>query len=488
MRNGVYVMGDTMKVNERSYTGTLSTTTDARGRFSFAPSTDAYSIIVVEDAGYVEVKMADLKAEGEVRLQPWARIEGKLMIGTKPGAGEDIHLNAIQHAYANHPRNFPALSFHARTTTDGEGNFVFAKAPPIMMTLYRSPKSRDGRMGTVPQAQTTKVELSPGKTERITLGGRGRPVIGKFVVNGYEGKIDWRADVQNLEAKPEKPDGLPDMLAMSRALSEKFKSAKTDDEKTALRAEMETERKAALEKTIAFYRSPAGIEYSKKQSRDALVFQQDGTFRIEDVPGGKYMIRLELHEGGKGDSVVNRFNTPLIARLEKDVEIPGAAGERSDEPFDLGVIEVAAKTVLKTGKAASTFEVKTVDGKPLRLSDYKGKYVLLDFWAVWCGPCVAETPFLKETYEAFKDDPRFAMVGLSLDPEADAPIQYSKKNKLGWTQGFLGDWSKSDVPNQFGVEGIPAIFLLGPDGTILKKDLRGDMIKAAVQSALGGKN
>jgi thiol-disulfide isomerase/thioredoxin len=59
----------------------------------------------------------------------------------------------------------------------------------------------------------------------------------------------------------------------------------------------------------------------------------------------------------------------------------------------------------------------------------KGKYV--HFWAVCCGLCVAETPHLKETYEAFEDDERFVMVGLSLDPEAAAPRDYAKKNQLG---------------------------------------------------------
>jgi len=76
------------------------------------------------------------------------------------------------------------------------------------------------------------------------------------------------------------------------------------------------------------------------------------------------------------------------------------------------------------------------------------------------------------------------MVGLSLDPEMAAPRDYTKKNDIGWTQGFLGDWSKSTLPDRFGVQGIPAIFLIGPDGSIVAKDLRGDEIKAAIGKAL----
>src|SRR5262249_30420565 len=99
-------------------------------------------------------------------------------------------------------------------------------------------------------------------------------------------------------------------------------------------------------------------------------------------------------------------------------------------------------------------------------------------------PCVAETPNLKEAFNAFKDDPRFAMIGLSLDPEANEPREYAKKNELGWIHGFLGEWSKTQIPNTFGVEGIPSIFLIGPDGNIVATGLRGEKIKSAVQAVL----
>lgn len=154
------------------------------------------------------------------------------------------------------------------------------------------------------------------------------------------------------------------------------------------------------------------------------------------------------------------------------------------EAPDRGPTELAAQKSVSVGDAAPGFDVPTVDGGRVSLESLRGKLVLVDFWATWCGPCVRETPNLKATHEAFGDDPRFAMVGLSLDRDREAPATYAKKNELRWIQGFLGDWSNDKVTKAWGVRGIPAIFLVGPDGKIVAQNLRGDRIKEAVREQL----
>ena len=100
---------------------------------------------------------------------------------------------------------------------------------------------------------------------------------------------------------------------------------------------------------------------------------------------------------------------------------------------------------VKVGQEAPLFTTKTVEGKELKLADYRGKFVLLDFWATWCGPCLGETPNLKAVFEKYGKRQDFALIGLSLDGDPAKPAAYAKENKCGWVDGFLGDWGKDEV-------------------------------------------
>lgn len=130
------------------------------------------------------------------------------------------------------------------------------------------------------------------------------------------------------------------------------------------------------------------------------------------------------------------------------------------------------------GKPAPVFKVKDLKGKELSLEKYRGQVVLLDFWATWCGPCIAELPNVQKTYQKYKDK-KFQIIGISLDRSLTALDTFLKGNDLPWVH-YWDD--EGTISSQYRVTAIPSMFLIDGKGVIHTTDLRGAKLEKAVDA------
>jgi peroxiredoxin len=129
------------------------------------------------------------------------------------------------------------------------------------------------------------------------------------------------------------------------------------------------------------------------------------------------------------------------------------------------------KRLDKVGKPAPAFAVQDLSGRTVRLDSYRGKYVIIDFWATWCAPCIGELPRLQAAYTKYKDG-GLEIVSISFDETKTAVSDFVKTRNLPWPQIHNGSAS-ADLVDAFGVVSIPAAYLVDPEGTIIRLDLRG---------------
>ncbi|HTF89137.1 MAG TPA: TlpA disulfide reductase family protein [Planctomycetota bacterium] len=135
------------------------------------------------------------------------------------------------------------------------------------------------------------------------------------------------------------------------------------------------------------------------------------------------------------------------------------------------------------GKAPKPIDVTGFDGKPINLDDLKGKVVLIDFWATWCGPCVAELPNVIATYKKLHAQ-GFEIVGISLDSEETKLKDFLASHEMPWVQFYDGKGWENEIAQAYGVQSIPATYLLDKEGNVRAMGLRGAALGRGIEKLL----
>ena len=218
-----------------------------------------------------------------------------------------------------------------------------------------------------------------------------------------------------------------------------------------------------------------------------------------DSAMGVYRKHLEKIKGEVDKYVASHQNSPVapfVVLVTSEMEQDAAALERRYMKLDKNVQNGFYGKIVKQqidntktgsiGSDAIDFSQADTDGKQVALSSFRGKYVLVDFWASWCRPCREENPNVVKAYNKYKEK-NFTILGVSLDQSRAPWLKAIKSDNLVWTQvSDLKGWN-NEAAAKYHVQSIPQNFLIDPSGKIIAKNLRGEDLDTRLNELLGSK-
>jgi uncharacterized GH25 family protein len=315
-----------------------------------------------------------------------------------------------------------------KTTTDDQGKFVFTFVPPGEQVVGRLIRMGQGSWTAGSQSP---VNVKAGGTTEVSIGGTGWQVVGRVKYKDGAGDADF-TDLMIGMHEPYNPE----------------------------------EWKSKARRPRSFYATTNG----------------DGSFVFEDVLPGNYQLNIQTQQRRQMNGGIFMNMKPLAS---KEVTIPDG-GKPGGKPFDIGTVNLRQPHDLKVGDLATDFALDTSDGKTAHLADYRGKYVLLHFFyqRMTSAEAIAS---LKNIYDTYGKDKRFAMLGVSYGTVSTLKT-FASENGLKWTLGTIltpmenleaSDYSQTPVAPSYLIA-----YLIGPDGKMIAKGLRYDEIKPALEREL----
>jgi thiol-disulfide isomerase/thioredoxin len=415
-----------LKDRDGNFSSNYVVKADGEGHFEIAPQIEPYALVVISDEGYAEAERAASERPGELRVERWAKVEGQLVQSGKPVPNCQVLLLPVRFSLGGAPRIEAALW----TTTRDDGSFEFERVAPVACHVHGYLHfSLDSALAS---SRSMPLDLAPRETAKITLGGGGE-IVGQLLAENQPADFDYHFSISYLVARRAGIEP-PSFLASKRfdwrkGWSDSWRSTQ--------------EGGAYLNTLHNWFVKP----------------EPDGRFKISGIEPGEYEFAVNLFGTTEGCLV-----HPLATRVVPVTVKPG------DATLDLGKLSIPSMVLPKVGDEAPDFEFVNLDNQKQLLAELRGKPVLLDFWATWCGPCVAKLDEVERIRKQFGDEGELVVIGVNLDAETQRAKEFLKTRSLPWQHALLGDWSSTDIPRRFAISSVPAYVLIDAQGRIAAQE------------------
>ncbi len=435
---------------------------DAQGRFEFVPKLAPEKVFATHESGFAEAKVADVMKGGKLTLQKWAQVKGVMRVGEKGNTDATIRLMSNYDFAADENGNATGFSFTLKAEPDADGNFVFERVPPGEHRLAVEYKFKDERYGEAALSHGIFVNAKSGATAEATLGGTGRRVVGRInLTGGDHADVDWKRDVHRLVLML---PALPGQPGNRRA------AAQDEGPLVLLRNFLPQNNQPISAEVLR--------EHQRAERSYVLLVETNGTFRADHVPPGKYQLTLNVT-----DPEDEYYNRRSIGTTSLEITIPDEK-VAVNAPHDIGAVALKITPRLRIGKTVPSFEGKGADGKVTKLSDLRGKPVLLHFWGLSLGYNTTELQILKELQTSYGASGKLVILGCNLDGPGNNPEQFAKSQGFTWKQIYLGQWDQTPVPGMFGINGNTGCVLIDAEGKLTSGVMRNASIRNTVTSAM----
>ena len=457
----------------RPFAAIKSTTTDSDGNFIFPPQKRNYLLIVDCLQGFAEIPAASLGAQPvQIALQPWCQVDVNIKLPTAPGITYGVGANPFQN------RAFPSVNFSCGFFQTRPGYFTCSDIPGVGGLQVYVGRYKDGKAARNFFYRTTVIFLQPGQHAKVDFGGTGCPVAGKILLPA------------SLKSRP-----APSKYVKARLVLPTIPYPQRW---------FHLNHAGKINWLVQWFRTPAGHIYQTAALSSFIAkIRSNGLFRMAAIPPGNYHLQYLSTGLGQGQSV--DWPAPLAAAafLDEPFTVPNPPGGFSGEAVDLGKLEPALIRNLRVGDIAPPFALRTAGGSVIRLSDFKGKVVLLYLWD-WPGIIwhdlvnpqlptlrLTEMPELLRIHKKFGKNPNFVMISVATDNDRQLVRQYLDAAEIPWLQAtapihnrrsILDDYSYRSFTNFSSVSSV--IYLIGSDGKIAARNPQGKQIIAVVAKAL----